>query len=134
MNEERMGMRKIGRKGSMARTWLVMSMEGKREMVEAGRPLIMRWTGLTARDLRVLDPLLSYPSMIVGRERAMVLNLEHIKAIITAHEVLLLNSTDPSVMPFVNHLHSRILYQHLLQVLFLIFHIIHNNYSKTISF
>ncbi|XP_073222996.1 magnesium transporter MRS2-3-like isoform X2 [Cicer arietinum] len=115
MNEERMGMRKIGRKGSMARTWLVMSMEGKREMVEAGRPLIMRWTGLTARDLRVLDPLLSYPSMIVGRERAMVLNLEHIKAIITAHEVLLLNSTDPSVMPFVNHLHSRILYQHLLQ-------------------
>ncbi|GKE31671.1 magnesium transporter MRS2-2-like protein, partial [Tanacetum coccineum] len=39
-----------------------------------------------ARDLRILDPLLSYPSAILGRERAIVLNLEHIKAIVTAEE------------------------------------------------
>ncbi|GAY58559.1 hypothetical protein CUMW_187900 [Citrus unshiu] len=30
----------------------------------------MRRTGLPARDLRVLDPLLSYPSSILGRELA----------------------------------------------------------------
>ncbi|GAY58560.1 hypothetical protein CUMW_187910 [Citrus unshiu] len=47
----------------------------------------MRRTGLPARDLRVLDPLLSYPSSILGRELAVVINLEHVKAIVTAKEV-----------------------------------------------
>jgi magnesium transporter len=42
----------------------------------------------------------------------MVLNLEQIKAIITAHEVLLLNSRDPSVIPFVDELHARIIDHH----------------------
>ncbi|KAE8732320.1 Magnesium transporter MRS2-3 [Hibiscus syriacus] len=69
----------------------------------------MRRTGLPARDLRILDPLLSYPSTILGRERAIVINLENIKAIITAQEVLLLNSKDPSVTPFVDEIQSRIL-------------------------
>nr|CAD1838688.1 unnamed protein product [Ananas comosus var. bracteatus] len=59
----------------------------------------MSRTGLPARDLRVLDPLLSYPSTILGRERAIVINLEHIKAIITAAEVLIPNSRDPSSPP-----------------------------------
>ncbi|CAN1253292.1 Magnesium transporter MRS2-3 [Linum perenne] len=68
----------------------------------------MRRTGLPARDLRILDPLLSYPSTVLGRERAIVINLEHIKAIITAQEVLLLNSKDPSVTPFVEELQKRI--------------------------
>lgn len=78
-------------------------------MVEAGKHAIMRRTGLPARDLRILDPLLSYPSTVLGRERAIVINLEHIKAIITAQEVLLMNSRDPSVVPFVEELQSRIL-------------------------
>jgi len=96
----------------MARTWLMMGSEGQRQMVEASRQLIMQRTGLTARDLRILDPMLSYSSTIVGRDRAMVLNLEQIKAIITAHEVLLLNSRDPSVIPFVDELHAQILHHH----------------------
>ncbi|KAJ6948794.1 magnesium transporter MRS2-3-like [Populus alba x Populus x berolinensis] len=61
----------------------------------------MHRTGLRACDLRILDPLLSYLSAVLGRERAIVINLEHVKAIITAHEVLLLNSRDPSVTPLV---------------------------------
>ncbi|XP_047167068.1 magnesium transporter MRS2-3-like [Vigna umbellata] len=73
---------------------------------------IMRRTDLPARDLRILDPLLSYPSTLLGRERAIVINLERIKAIITAHEVLLLNSRDPSVTPFVQELQARILRHH----------------------
>lgn len=48
---------------------------------------IMRRCGIPARDLRILDPLLAYPSTILGREKAIVVNLEAIKAIITADEV-----------------------------------------------
>ncbi|KAI7757460.1 hypothetical protein M8C21_003192, partial [Ambrosia artemisiifolia] len=79
------------------------------QLVEAGKHSIMRRTGLPARDLRILDPILSYPSTVLGRERAIVINLEHIKAIITAHEVLLLNSKDPFVAPFVEELQRRIM-------------------------
>lgn len=64
----------------------------------------MRRTGLPARDLRVLDPILSYPSTILGREKAIVVNLEHIKAIITANEALVLNPKDPMVVPFARDL------------------------------
>ena len=45
------------------------------------------------RDLRLLDPQLatSYPSAILARERALVVNLEYIKCIITQDCVLVLN-------------------------------------------
>lgn len=41
-----------------------------------------------------------------------MINLEHIKAIITAQEVFLLNSKDPSVSPFVEELQRRLFYHH----------------------
>ncbi|KAL5070271.1 hypothetical protein RYX36_021158, partial [Vicia faba] len=109
---EKVGKREISRKGSKARRWLMMGSEGQRHTVEAGKATIMQRTGLTARDLRILDPMLSYPSTIMARDKAMVLNLEQIKAIVTAHEVLLLNSRDPSVVPFVEQLHATILHHH----------------------
>jgi magnesium transporter len=87
---------------------MLINKKGEAQVVEAGKHAIMRRTGLVARDLRVLDPLLSYPSTILGRERAIVINLEHIKAIITANEVLLLNSRDPSVTPFIEELQNRL--------------------------
>nr|XP_043630114.1 magnesium transporter MRS2-3-like [Erigeron canadensis] len=89
--------------------WLLLDSTGQSQLVEAGKYTIMRRTGLPGRDLRILDPVLSYPSTVLGRERAIVINLEHIKAIITAHEVLLLNSLDPFVIPFVDDLHRRIM-------------------------
>ncbi|XP_038987926.1 magnesium transporter MRS2-F-like [Phoenix dactylifera] len=95
------------RKGTASRAWLVVSDCGA-YLEEVGKHSIMRRTGLPARDLRVLDPLLSYPSTILGRERAIVINLEHIKAIITATEVLIPNSKDPMVAPFVQDLQSRV--------------------------
>ncbi|VVA91144.1 unnamed protein product [Arabis nemorensis] len=100
------------KKGVGARPWLVVSSSGQAQLKEVGKHKIMGQTGLPARDLRILDPLLSYPSAVLGRERAIVINLEHIKAIITAHEVLLLNSKDPSVSPFIEELQRRILDHH----------------------
>ncbi|XP_065871383.1 magnesium transporter MRS2-3 [Euphorbia lathyris] len=97
------------KKGTGVRAWLLLDSTGQAQVVEAGKHAIMRRTGLPARDLRILDPQLSYPSTILGRESAIVINLEHIKAIITAQEVLLLNSKDPSVTPFVEELQRRLL-------------------------
>ena len=85
---------------------------GRAQVLEVGKHFIMRRTGLPGRDLRILDPLLSYPSIIMGRERAIVINLENIKAIITGQEVLLLNSKDPSVTPFVEELQKLLVCHH----------------------
>ena len=84
------------RKGMGLRTWLVVSESGQSRVEEVGKHVIMRRTGLPARDLRVLDPLLSYPSSILGRELAVVINLEHVKAIVTAKEVFDALSYQPS--------------------------------------
>lgn len=102
----------LRKKATGVRAWLLLDSTGQAQVVEAGKHAIMRRTGLPARDLRILDPILSYPSTVLGRERAIVINLEHIKAIITAQEVLLLNSKDPSVTPFVEELQRRILRHH----------------------
>jgi magnesium transporter len=64
---------------------------------------------LPARDLRLLDPLLVYPSTILGREKAMVVNLEQIRCIITADEVLLPDSLDSHVLQYVVELQGRLM-------------------------
>ncbi|KAJ8765366.1 hypothetical protein K2173_012063 [Erythroxylum novogranatense] len=96
------------RKGIGVKPWLVVSEFGQTTVEEVGKQSIMRRTGLPGRDLRALDPVLSYPSSILGRERAIVVNLEHIRAIITAKEVLMLNSNNPLVVQFVEDLAHRI--------------------------
>ncbi|KAL2634720.1 hypothetical protein R1flu_006199 [Riccia fluitans] len=98
----------VRKKGMGVRAWLMIDATGKAQMVEAGKHAIMRRACLPARDLRILDPLLTYPSTILGREKAIVVNLEHIKAIITAQEVLLLNWKDPAVQPVVKELQRRL--------------------------
>lgn len=101
-------LRKKGKGTGGLRSWLVIDATGNAQLLEVGKHAIMRRTGLPARDLRILDPMLSYPSTILGRESAIVINLEHIKAIITADEVLLLNSKDPVVAPFADELQRRL--------------------------
>ncbi|ONK68924.1 uncharacterized protein A4U43_C05F17450 [Asparagus officinalis] len=67
---------------------------GQSQVIEVDKFTMMRRCDLPARDLRLLDPLFVYPSTILGREKAIVVNLEQIRCIITADEVLLLNSLD----------------------------------------
>lgn len=96
------------RKDGPVREWLVVSVSGWSYQEEVGKHSIMRRTGLPSRDLRVLDTLLSYPSTILGRERAVVIKLEHIRVIVTATEVLIPNFRDPLVATFVQDLKSRV--------------------------
>lgn len=98
------------RKGAAAasKEWLVVPAAGEQRAGEFGRHQIMEMTGLPARDLRVLDPLLSYPSTILGRDRAIVINLEHVKAIVTAAEVLVRDPRNPLLGPFLQELHARL--------------------------
>ncbi|KAI6678307.1 hypothetical protein NL676_039103 [Syzygium grande] len=100
------------KKAVRLKSWLVIDSAGQIQQIDAGKQSIMRRTGLSARDLRILDPFLLYPSSITGRERAIVIKLEHIKGIITAHNVFLLNSKDPAVVPFVEELKRRFLHYH----------------------
>ncbi|KAK3162587.1 hypothetical protein QOZ80_1BG0091240 [Eleusine coracana subsp. coracana] len=91
-----------------SREWLVVPAAGEPRTAEFGKHQIMGMTGLPARDLRVLDPLLSYPSTILGRDRAVVVNLEHVKAIVTADEALVPDPGNPLVRPFLLDLHARL--------------------------
>ena len=102
----------LRKKGMGIRAWLVLDSKGQAQVLEAGKHCIMRRTGLPGRDLRILDPMLSYPSTVLGRERAIVVNLEHIKAIVTAQEVLLLNYRDTAVAPFAQDLQWRLVRLH----------------------
>ncbi|KAK1364048.1 hypothetical protein POM88_039609 [Heracleum sosnowskyi] len=59
---------------------------GDSQVIEVDKFTMMRRCDLPARDLRLLDPLFVYPSTILGREKAIVVNLEQIRCIITADE------------------------------------------------
>ncbi|KAF4365758.1 hypothetical protein F8388_003427 [Cannabis sativa] len=91
-----------------SRSWALVDCSGESTVLDVDKYAIMHRVQIHARDLRILDPLLSYPSTILGREKAIVLNLEHIKAIITAEEVLLRDPSDENVVPVVEELQRRL--------------------------
>lgn len=61
--------------------------------------------------MRLLDPqlALSYPSAILCRDKALVVNLEHIKCIITMDHVLVLNADEENVITFIEELQRRMM-------------------------
>ncbi|XP_074316799.1 magnesium transporter MRS2-I-like [Silene latifolia] len=97
----------IKKKTLVCSNWVWFNKDGENKVLELDKYSILRRLGIHARDLRILDPLLSYPSTILGRERAIIVNLEHIKAIITAEEVLLRDPLDENVIPMVKELERR---------------------------
>lgn len=96
------------KKTAALRSWISLDHDGQGTVLDLDKYAIMRRVHIHARDLRLLDPLLSYPSTILGREKVIVLNLEHIKAIITAEEVLLRDPFDENVLPIVEELQRRL--------------------------
>ncbi|XP_057957963.1 magnesium transporter MRS2-2 [Malania oleifera] len=98
----------LKKKTASSRSWVMLDCTGQGTMLDVDKYAIMHRVQIHARDLRILDPLLSYPSTILGREKAIVLNLEHIKAIITAEEVLLRDPLDENVIPVVEELRRRL--------------------------
>ncbi|XP_050203950.1 magnesium transporter MRS2-I-like [Mercurialis annua] len=98
----------LKKKTAVSTNWILLDSNGQSTILDVDKYAIMRRVQIHARDLRMLDPLLSYPSTILGRERVIVLNLEHIKAIITAEEVLLRDPMDDNVIPIVEELRRRL--------------------------
>lgn len=66
----------LKKKTAVSWRWMLMDESGEGTVLDLDKYDIMRRVPIHARDLRILDPMLSYPSIILGRERAIVLNLE----------------------------------------------------------
>lgn len=98
----------LKKRGQGLRSWIRVDVNGNSQVIEVDKFSMMRRCDLPARDLRLLDPLFVYPSTILGREKAIVVNLEQIRCIITADEVLLLNSLDSYVLQYVVELQRRL--------------------------
>ena len=103
-----MDLSNLKKRGQGVRSWIRIDKEGASQVMEVDKLTIMRRCDLPARDLRLLDPLFVYPSTILGREKAIVVNLEQMRCIITADEVLLLNSLDSYVLQYVAELQRRL--------------------------
>ncbi|KAL5199339.1 hypothetical protein ABZP36_020542 [Zizania latifolia] len=100
----------LKKRGGGTRSWIrVEAATASVQTLEVDKATMMRRCELPARDLRLLDPLFVYPSTILGRERAIVVNLEQIRCVITADEVLLLNSLDSYVLQYAAELQRRLL-------------------------
>ncbi|KAF9674358.1 hypothetical protein SADUNF_Sadunf10G0119100 [Salix dunnii] len=91
-----------------SRSWIKIDQDGNSKILELDKLTIMRHCSLPSRDLRLLDPLFIYPSTILGREKAIVVSLEQIRCIITADEVILMNSLDGCVVQYMSELCKRL--------------------------
>ncbi|KAK5837216.1 magnesium transporter MRS2-4 [Gossypium arboreum] len=92
------------KKAAGARLWMRFDAMGVSELVEYDKSTIIKRASIPARDLRILGPVFSHSSTILAREKAMVVNLEFIKAIVTAEEVLILDPLQQEVLQFVDQL------------------------------
>ncbi|KAK1269665.1 Magnesium transporter MRS2-5 [Acorus gramineus] len=98
----------VKKRGQNSRSWIQIEEDGTSRVVALDKATLMRRCCLPTRDLRLLDPLFVYPSTILGREKAIVVNLEQIRCIITAEQVMLLNSPEECVMQYESELCRRL--------------------------
>ncbi|XP_013633080.1 PREDICTED: magnesium transporter MRS2-4-like [Brassica oleracea var. oleracea] len=92
------------KKTRRAMPWMRFSRNGNTEVIECDTRTIMKRVSIPARDLRIRGPLFSSSSNILGREKSIIVNLENIKAIVTANEVLLLDPLRPQVLSLIDQL------------------------------
>ncbi|XP_076941106.1 magnesium transporter MRS2-1-like [Bidens hawaiensis] len=87
----------LKKRGQGLRSWIsVDAATGESQVIEVDKLTMMRRCDLPARDLRLLDPLFVYPSTILGREKAIVVNLEQIRCIIEEYVVELQRRLKPA--------------------------------------
>lgn len=91
-----------------SRSWIKIDQTGNSKVLELDKFTVMRHCSLPSRDLRLLDPMFIYSYTILGREKAIVISLEQIRCIITADEVILMNSLDASVLQYKSELCRRL--------------------------
>ncbi|KAG9445316.1 hypothetical protein H6P81_016656 [Aristolochia fimbriata] len=96
------------KKKTGARLWMRFDRLGQSELMECDKSAIIKRVSIPARDLRILGPVFSHSSNILAREKAMVVNLEFIKAIVTAEEVMLLDPLSHEVLSFVDQLRQQL--------------------------
>ncbi|KAF5178447.1 Magnesium transporter mrs2-4 [Thalictrum thalictroides] len=99
---------KAKKKTGSSRLWMRFDRFGQSELLECEKSAIIKRVSIPARDLRILGPVFSQSSNILAREKAMVVNLEFIKAIVTAEEVLLVDPLCQEVLPFVDQLRQQL--------------------------
>uniref|UniRef100_A0A0D9VPA9 Magnesium transporter n=1 Tax=Leersia perrieri TaxID=77586 RepID=A0A0D9VPA9_9ORYZ len=99
-----MGNSKRKAAAASTRLWMRLDRWGGCEMAMCDKAFVARHSGLPARDLRILGPLHSRSPSILAREKAMIINLEFVRAIVTADEVLVLEPLAQEVLPFVEKL------------------------------
>ncbi|KAG2706956.1 hypothetical protein I3843_05G114700 [Carya illinoinensis] len=98
----------LKKRGHGSRSWIKIDKNGNSKILKLDKATIMTQCCVPARDLRLLDPLFIYPSTILGREKAIVVGLEQIRCIITADEVILMNSLDECVIQYKSELCKRL--------------------------
>eukprot|EP01023_Acetabularia_acetabulum_P025093 TRINITY_DN24057_c0_g1_i7.p1 TRINITY_DN24057_c0_g1~~TRINITY_DN24057_c0_g1_i7.p1 ORF type:complete len:479 (-),score=68.08 TRINITY_DN24057_c0_g1_i7:1052-2488(-) len=93
-----------------ARECWKLTKDGEVSVTVLNKFVLCRNLGVQMRDFRILDPQLSvaYPSAILCRDKALVINLEHIKALISTDYVLVFNTEcSDDVVQFTEELKRR---------------------------
>jgi len=92
------------------RDWIKIDSKGERSVVKKDKQAMTHELGIQIRDLRLLDPLMTsaYPSAILCRDKALVVNLEYIKCIITRDCTLILDVDQVAVKAFVQQLQLKV--------------------------
>lgn len=92
------------------RKWMVVDQKGQASVFQPHKLEITHQMGVQLRDLRLLDPLLatSYPSAILCRPAALVINLENVKMVVTTDRAFITNLEDENTVAFVEELCRRL--------------------------
>ncbi|CAH9116898.1 unnamed protein product [Cuscuta epithymum] len=96
------------KKAGGSRLWMRFDRMGQSELMECDKSSIIKRASVPTRDLRILGPIFSQSSSILAREKAMIINLEFVRGIVTAEELLLLDPLRQEVLPFIDQLRHQL--------------------------
>ncbi|KAI3919803.1 hypothetical protein MKW92_030337 [Papaver armeniacum] len=84
------------------KTWWVYDSVGRAQKLDLGMDFIRKKTGLKKAEYQIF---LDTPSLtLLGCEKCILVNIEHLKSILTTEEVYALDSSDLSMPPFLEEM------------------------------